>query len=76
MTIFRGGMRPAMKMNITFSIGINVLNIFYFFEKNNIFQNNSEKLFLGGMTIFAGTGRQTTKEYNLFFEKWGTKYSF
>ncbi len=27
-----------------------------FFEKNNIFQNISEKLFLGDVTIFEGTG--------------------
>ncbi len=32
-----------------------------FFEKNNIFQSISEKLFLGGVTIFEGMGRRTTK---------------
>ncbi len=35
------------------------LNIF--FEKNNIFQNISEKLFLGGVPIFEGMGCRTTK---------------
>ncbi len=40
-----------------------------FFEKTNIFQNNDEKLFLWGMTIFEGTGRRKTKMNITFF--WG-----
>ncbi len=32
-----------------------------FFEKSNIFQNNDEKLFWGGTTIFDGTGRCTVQ---------------
>ncbi len=38
-----------------------------FFVKNNIFQNISEKLFLEGVTIFEGTGNQTTKMNITFF---------
>ncbi len=37
------------------------------FEKNNTFQNNSEKLFLGCITIFEGTGRRTIKMNITFF---------
>ncbi len=46
---WRGGGRLATKINITFFVGIEVLNIFYltiFSKKNNIFHNNGEKLFL------------------------------
>ncbi len=44
MTVLRGMGRLAMKVNVTFFVGIEVLNIFhltiFFFEKkNNIFQN-------------------------------------
>ncbi len=70
----------ATKINITFFVGINVLNIFYlttFSKKNNIFQNIREKLFLEGVTIFEGTGcRMTKMNITYFFGKWGTKYSF
>ncbi len=62
----------ATKINVTFFVGIDVFNIFHsttFSKKNNIFQNNSEKLLLAGMTIFEGTGRQTTKMNITFF--WG-----
>ncbi len=38
-----------------------------FFEKNNIFQNESEELFLGGVTIFEGTGIWKTKMNITFF---------
>ncbi len=38
-----------------------------FFEKNNISQNISEKLFLVGVTIFEGTGGRTTKMNITFF---------
>ncbi len=64
MTVLRGGGRLTTKVNITFFVGNEVLNIFHltiFSQKSNIFQNNGEKLFLGGMTIFAGTDRGTTK---------------
>ncbi len=47
LTVLRGRGRLAVKVNITLSIGKEVLNIFYltiFFEKKtNIFQNNREK---------------------------------
>ncbi len=42
-----------------------------FFKKNNIFQNNSKKLFFGGMTIFEGMGRRTTKMNVTFFLGYG-----
>ncbi len=63
------------------SVGIEVLNIFFkqFFRKNNIFQNNSNKLFLEGMTIFERTGCCEDKnEYNLFLggRGMGTDYGF
>ncbi len=38
-----------------------------FLEKNNIFENNSEKLFLKGVTIFEGMERRTTKTNITFF---------
>ncbi len=70
----------ATRINITTFIGIDVLNIFHstiFLQKNNIFQNNGEILFLKGMTI-EGTGRRTTKT-NItffFFGEMGYEYSF
>ncbi len=78
---FQGRGHLATKINITFFVGIDGLNIFYLTifskKKNNIFQNKSEKLFLGGVTIFEGTGDPTTKMNTTFiFGKWGTKYSF
>ncbi len=80
MAVLRGGGHMATKINITFFVGMDVLNIFFsnnFFEKNNIFRNISEKLFLGGVTIFEGTeGRKTRMIIIFFFGKWGTKYSF
>ncbi len=55
-TVLRGGGSLARKINITFFVGIDVLNIFHITtfskKKRNIFQNNNKKLFLGGMTIF------------------------
>ncbi len=51
MTDLRGGEHLATKINRTFFVGIDVLNIFYltiFSKKNDIFQNKSEKLFFGG----------------------------
>ncbi len=57
MTHFEGRGHLATKINITFFVGIDVLNIFYlttFSKKNNIFQNISEKLFLGVVTVFEG----------------------
>ncbi len=47
--------RLATKMNITFFMGNEVLNIFSsnnFFDKSNIFQENSEKQFLRDVTVF------------------------
>ncbi len=38
-----------------------------FFEENNIFLNNSEKLFWGDVTIFEETGCRTTKINVTFF---------
>ncbi len=81
LTVLRGSGRLATNINITFFVGVDVLNIFHLAtvskKNNNIFQNNSEKLYLGSMTIFEGTGRQTTKMNIIFFAgKWGTKYSF
>ncbi len=60
----------ATKINITFLVGIEILNIFHltiFSKKTNIFQNNSKKLFLGCMTIFEGMGCLTTKMNITFF---------
>ncbi len=47
--------RLATKMNITFFMGNEVLNIFSsnnFFEENNIFRENDEKTFLEDTAIF------------------------
>ncbi len=51
--------------------------ILQLFLKKQYFQNKSEKLFLGGVTIFEGPGSRTTKmNITFFFGKRGTKYSF
>ncbi len=42
-----------------------------FFKESNIFQNNGERLFLRGVTIFEGMGRRTTKMNITFFWKNG-----
>ncbi len=49
-----------------------------FFEKNNIFLNNHKKKILGeGHDHFSGNGELNDKnEYNRFYGKWGTEYSF
>ncbi len=53
---FEGRGRLGTKINITFFVGVEVLNIFHLiiFPKKNFFQSNSEKVFLGCMTIFEG----------------------
>ncbi len=58
---FRTGGRLAIKINITFFGGIDVLNIFHLtiFLKKTIFSKITAK-----------------KKYNFFFYKWGTEYSF
>ncbi len=40
--------------------GLEYFSFNNFFEKKKIFRNNSEKLFLGGMTIFEERGRRIT----------------
>ncbi len=48
-----------------------------FFERNNLFQNNIKKLFLGVHNHFWGNGASDNKnKYNPFWGQWGTKYSF
>ncbi len=52
---FEGRGRLTTEINVTFFVGIDVLNIFYWtilLKKNNISQNNSKKSF------FLGGGRQ------------------
>ncbi len=70
----------ATKINITFFVDIDVLNMFHLTikkKKNDIFQNSSEKLFLVGHDHFWRNGAPDDKnEYNLLFGKWGTGYSF
>ncbi len=53
--------------------GFEYFSLNIFFEKNNIFRNRREKLFLAGMTIFEGARRQTTK-MNISVVFWETKY--
>ncbi len=67
---FEGRGQLATKINITFFVGFDVLNIFYlttFSKRKHIFQNISEKLFLMDVTIFEGTGGRTTKMNITFF---------
>ncbi len=68
---FEGRGHLATKINITFFCRYPRFEYFLsynFFEKNNIFQDISEKLFFSGVTIFKGTGWSDDKnEYNLFF---------
>ncbi len=64
MTVLRGGASAKKNQYNLFFVGIDVLNIFHlttFSKKKKKFQNNTEKLFLGGMTIFEETGRRMTK---------------
>ncbi len=83
MTVLRGGKRLATKINLTFFVGIDVLNIFRLtpFLKKTLFSTIRENFVVffggGGVTIFEGTGRRTTKmNLNFLFGKWCTKYSF
>ncbi len=77
--------RLETKINISFRVDVEVLNIFHSTifskkKKKKIFSRiTREKLFLGSVTIFEGTGRRTTKMnrwYNLLYEKWDTDYCF
>ncbi len=67
---FEGRGASGTKINITFFVGIDVLNIFHltkFSKKNNIFQNNSEKVF-SWHDPFRGNGASDDKKgYNFFF---------
>ncbi len=81
MTVSRGGGGGlATKINVTFFVGIDVLNIFHLttFSKKTIFSKIKAKNNLeGGTTIFEGMGCQTNKMNITFLVgKWGTKYSF
>ncbi len=61
--ILKGG-APDNKNQLTFFCRHRRFEYFLsnnFFEKNNIFQNISEKLFLLGVTIFEGTGVERQK---------------
>ncbi len=65
---FEGRGHLGTKINITFFVGIDVLNIFYltiFSKKNNIFQKISEKLFFGASPFLRERGGSDDKnEYN------------
>ncbi len=64
LAVLREGRRLASKISIIFFVSIEVLNIFHFtiFSKNTLFSRITVKNnFLGGMTIFDGMGRRTTK---------------
>ncbi len=70
MTVLRGGGRLATKINITFLVGIDVLNIFYLttFSEKNIFSKITAKNYFGRRDHFWGSGASDDKnEYNLFF---------
>ncbi len=78
MTVSRGRDRLTTKINITFFVGNEVLNIFYLTiflkKKNNIFENNQKKFFRR-RDHFRGKGASDDKnEYNLFHGNWGTEY--
>ncbi len=49
-----------------------------FFNKNNIFQNIKNYFWGASPCLREGEGGWSDEknEYNLFFSKWGTKYSF
>ncbi len=60
---FEGRGHPATKINITFFVGTEVLNIFHltiFLKKHNIFQNNRDKKFWGAWPFLRkqGVGQQ------------------
>ncbi len=59
MTVLRGRGCLAKKINITFCVENEVLNSFHLtiFLKQTIFS----KITFGGITIFEGKGRRTTK---------------
>ncbi len=62
LTVLRERGRLVMKVNITFSVGNEVLNIFYLtiFLKKAILSKITAKHNFWGMTIFEGKGRRTT----------------
>ncbi len=68
------------KINITFFVGIEVLNIFHLtiFSKKTIFSKITAKNNFGGTTSCEEEkGRSDNKsEYNLFTGKKGTEYCF
>ncbi len=81
MTVLRGGEEGclATKINITFFVDIEVLNIFHLttFSKKTIFPKITGNKHFWGHDLLWGTGTSDDKnEYNLFWGKWGTGYSF
>ncbi len=73
----------ATKINMTFFVGSEVLNIFHLpifwkktKQKNNFFQNNCETQLLVGMTIVEGKRCRTTR-MNMTFSggNWMFSYS-
>ncbi len=64
MTILRGMGHLATKVSMAFFAGIEVLNIFYFFEKKAIFSKVSPKITFRSITIF-----KNCKILKMFFSK-------
>ncbi len=70
MNVLRGGESLATKISVTFFCKHRRFEYFSFnnfFEKNNIFQNNSEKLFLGAWPFLSERVSDNKNEYNFFF---------
>ncbi len=63
----------ATKIDITFFVGVQVLNVFYLtiFSKKTIFPKITAKNNFWGTWPFL---RERGNEYNFFCEKWGTEY--
>ncbi len=60
-------------------MGNKVLDVFSFnnfFVRSNIFRENGEKIFLGGMTILGEGPSYAKNEKNLFYQTLDAKYFY
>ncbi len=79
MNVLRGRGRLGTKINITFFVGNEVLNIFHstIFAKKTIFSKITAKIIFEGHDLFWGNGASDDKnEYKLSRGKWGNGYCF
>ncbi len=67
----------STKINITFFVGIEVLNIFHITIKKKEIPEYQQKIMFKGHDHFSGNEVSDDKnEYNLLYGKWATKYGF